>query len=59
MNSGYFSKEAVQDILAIKQGTIDFLKTENQNLKDRVDFLQQRVETLETLANSPTEQLVL
>lgn len=49
MESGYYSKQAVQDLLAVKDGTIDFLHTENQKLKDKLIILQKKVENLELL----------
>ena len=52
MNSGYYSTEAVKDILAVKEGTIQYLTAENQDLKQQIDLLQRRVESLEALMAS-------
>jgi cell division protein FtsB len=47
MNSGYLSVEAVKDLIAVKEGTIQYLTAENQDLKYQIDLLQRRIEHLE------------
>lgn len=43
MNPGYFSEEAVRDLLAIKTGEIDYLKKVIQNLTDQNNSLQEKL----------------
>lgn len=42
MSNGYFSEAAVKDLLAVKNGEIDFLKKQIQNLIDKCNSLEQR-----------------
>ncbi len=49
MNPGYFSEEAVKDLLAVKNGEIDYLKKtillltfERNSLLEQVSNLQER-----------------
>lgn len=48
MNAGYYSEQSVKDLLAVKDGTIQFLSKENQHLKNQLEHLQKRVEKLES-----------
>jgi len=48
MDTGYYSHEAVRDLLAVKEGRIQYLTAENQDLKVQIDLLQRRVEYLES-----------
>ena len=40
MISGYLSREAVNDLLAVKEGEKDFLKSQNQKLEQRIVELE-------------------
>lgn len=49
MNPGYFSEEAVKDLLAVKEGEIDYLKKtitlltfERNSLLEQIAHLQER-----------------
>ena len=46
MNPGYYSEEAVKDLLAIKQGEIDFLKKQVEILTSQCDCLSDTVSKL-------------
>lgn len=46
MISGYLSREAVNDLLAIKEGEKDFLKAQNKELKQRIQTLEERIALL-------------
>lgn len=43
MNPGYYSEEAVSDLLAVKDGEIDFLKKQNSKLQQRINLLEERL----------------
>ena len=50
MESGYLSRQAVKDLLAVQEGEaiylrnrVDSLETENQTLRKRVEDLQSRL----------------
>lgn len=51
MESGYLSRQAVKDLLAVQEGEaiylrnrVDSLETENQTLRKRVEDLQSRLD---------------
>lgn len=44
MTSGYLSREAVNDLLAIKEGEKDYLRQEIQRLQNEVETLKQRLQ---------------
>lgn len=43
MISGYLSREAVNDLLAVKEGEKDFLKVKNKELQDKIDYLESKL----------------
>lgn len=49
MNPGYFSEEAVKDLLAVKNGEIDFLKKTIVLLTFERNSLQEQVANLQEL----------
>ena len=49
MNPGYFSEEAVKDLLAVKNGEIDFLKKTIVLLTFERNSLQEQVTNLQEL----------
>jgi hypothetical protein len=44
MTSGYLSREAVNDLLAVKEGEKDYLRQEIQRLQNEVETLKQRLQ---------------
>lgn len=50
MTPGYLSREAVNDLLAIKEGEKDFLKTQNQELRLEIVELKKKLATLQPVA---------
>lgn len=52
MTSGYLSREAVNDLLAIKEGEKDFLIRENKRLLMQVTELEERIAQLENIASA-------
>lgn len=51
MTSGYLSREAVNDLLAIKEGEKDFLKAENRQLQQKVRFLEEQLAILRSITS--------
>ena len=54
MTSGYLSREAVNDILAVKEGEKDFLIKQNQRLLIQITELENRLAKYEKLASATT-----
>jgi hypothetical protein len=46
MNPGYYSDEAVKDLLAVKDGEIDFLKKQIESLTSHCNYLSDKVNKL-------------
>lgn len=51
MTSGYLSREAVNDLLAIKEGEKDYLIKENKRLATQVSQLEARIAVLQQAGN--------
>jgi cell division protein FtsB len=51
MTSGYLSREAVNDLLAIKEGEKDFLKAKNAELQQRITFLEEQLALLKAMSD--------
>ena len=53
MDAGYMSTQAVKDLIAIKVGEIQYLRTQLDSLTGENARLRSRVESLESLLNKP------
>lgn len=51
MTSGYLSREAVNDLLAVKEGEKDFLKAENKTLQQRIRLLEEQIAMLRSVTS--------
>jgi hypothetical protein len=51
MTSGYLSREAVNDLLAVKEGEKDFLKQQNKELQQRINTLVERLALFESVSS--------
>jgi hypothetical protein len=49
MTTGYYSEQAVRDLLAVKEGQIIFLANEQTKLSDKVEILENRIKYLQRI----------
>ena len=58
-NPGYYSQDAVNDLLAVKNGEIAYLRETVDQQTKLIEDLQYRLDEIRSALNRPKEKLVL